>query len=695
MINNNEAQLHQNMKKSTSSLDKNMQIGDTSEDQKIEAFIPVVSGLQDVITDTGYKVPQIVVIGDQGSGKSSVLESVVKRDFLPRGIGMITRAPLILQLVNVPENDPRRKEGTNIIDGDWAVFKHKENQKYTDFDEVRKEIENRTIQIAGNAKCITSIPIKLRVYSHRVIDLSLVDLPGIIRMAVGGQPSDMVQQIEKLVYEYIRKQNSIILAVIAANADVATSEALKYAKEVDPEGNRTLAVLTKLDLMDIGTNANDMLTGKIIEVKLGIIGVKLRSQADILSHKSMEKCLMEEEMFLRRNYSLLASKNGVKFLEYKLHELSMNHIRDRLPQLKQNISSVIAEIKHDVGGARISIIFNSVFIQKLDAIDAKANLTEKEILTIIHNSTGAHSALLTPEIAFIKLVKRQIQNLEMPCLQCIEMVFEELYKIAETCYHKIIQKNPRYPKLCEKIFEVVSKLIRSRKEIMKKCVKDLVANELAHINTHHPDFWKQNGNPRANQSQIHTANGSHASSFIEMGEFSETNRTSGSNSILIPSTEKKVVNTLTDDDKRNLAIVEYLIPHYFAIVRTKLQDMVPKSIMRLLVNYVKDEIYNELVKEIILNKNLENLLAEGPAIQSRKKELKGMLYALEQAVMESAKLQDKPIEYTDGENESDDENEDDSQPNRMENGEAEVFHNYIQNGNFHPNMVHGQYMGNP
>uniref|UniRef100_A0A914D7F0 GED domain-containing protein n=1 Tax=Acrobeloides nanus TaxID=290746 RepID=A0A914D7F0_9BILA len=106
-----------------------------------------------------------------------------------------------------------------------------------------------------------------------------------------------------------------------------------------------------------------------------------------------------------------------------------------------------------------------------------------------------------------------------------------------------------------------------------------------------------------------------------------------------------------------------------------------------------DEIYNELVKEITLNKNVKKLLAEGPAIKGRKKELKGMLDTLEEAGMKLAKLQD--IEYIDGENESDDENEDDSQPNRMENGEAEVFHGYVQNGNFHPNMVHGQYMGNP
>lgn len=118
-----------------------------------------------------------------------------------------------------------------------------------------------------------------------MITLSLVDLPGLTKVPVGEQPPDIEHQIRTMVYEYIKNPNSIILAVSAANADLATSEALKIAREVDPDGNRTLGVLTKLDLMDRGTNAIEMLTGKVVDVKLGMIGVVNRSQQDIQDKK--------------------------------------------------------------------------------------------------------------------------------------------------------------------------------------------------------------------------------------------------------------------------------------------------------------------------------------------------------------------------------------------------------------------------
>lgn len=71
-------------------------------------------------------------------------------------------------------------------------------------------------------------------------------------MPIGDQPEDIENQIRNLIIKYIANPNSIILAVTAANTDMATSEAIKMAKEVDPDGRRTLAVVTKLDLMDAG-----------------------------------------------------------------------------------------------------------------------------------------------------------------------------------------------------------------------------------------------------------------------------------------------------------------------------------------------------------------------------------------------------------------------------------------------------------
>lgn len=85
-----------------------------------------------------------------------------------------------------------------------------------------------------------------------MVNLTLVDLPGITKVPVGDQPEDIEDKIHELIYSFISNPNSLILAVTPATTDLATSEALKLARDVDPEGRRTLAVITKLDLMDAG-----------------------------------------------------------------------------------------------------------------------------------------------------------------------------------------------------------------------------------------------------------------------------------------------------------------------------------------------------------------------------------------------------------------------------------------------------------
>jgi len=171
-----------------------------------------------------------------------------------------------------------------------------------------------------------------------VVNLTLVDLPGITKVPVGDQPEDIEAQIKDLVLKYIENPNSIILAVTAANTDMATSEALKLAKDVDPDGRRTLAVVTKLDLMDAGTDAIDILCGRVIPVKLGIIGVMNRSQKDIMDQKHIDEQMKDEAAFLQRKYPTLATRNGTPYLAKTLNRLLMHHIRDCLPDLKVSLN---------------------------------------------------------------------------------------------------------------------------------------------------------------------------------------------------------------------------------------------------------------------------------------------------------------------------------------------------------------------
>ena len=110
------------------------------------------------------------------------------RDFLPRGQGIVTRRPLVLQLIHTPvpspPSDPSSSETTlTPTHTEWGQFLHVD-KRFTDFNEIRKEIEQETFRVAGQNKGISKLPINLRIYSPNVLDLTLVDLPGLTKVGV-------------------------------------------------------------------------------------------------------------------------------------------------------------------------------------------------------------------------------------------------------------------------------------------------------------------------------------------------------------------------------------------------------------------------------------------------------------------------------------------------------------------------------
>ncbi|KAJ7493365.1 Dynamin central region-domain-containing protein [Mycena galericulata] len=496
-------------------------------------LIKLVNKLQDTFNNLGGELdmPQLVVVGSQSAGKSSVLETIVGRDFLPRGQGIVTRRPLVLQLIHTPESsDPSPSSPTFR---EWAQFLHID-KKFTDFGEIRKEIEQETFRVAGQNKGVSKLPISLRIYSPDVLDLTLVDLPGLTKIPVGDQPSDIERQIRNLVLDYISKPNSVILSVSPANVDLANSESLKLARQVDPQGRRTIGVLTKLDLMDAGTNALDILTGRVYPLKLGFIGVVNRSQQDINGEKSMEAALASETEFFNHHpaYRNIAHKNGTKYLAKSLNQVLMNHIRDKLPDMKARLNTLMGQAQQELnsfgdsdsfgdrsqqgalvlrlmtqfardfvssiegtkvdistkelsGGARIYYIFNDIFGHALDSIDSTQNLENQDIRTAIRNSTGPRPSLFVPEIAFDLLVKPQIKLLEAPSLRCVELVYEEMVKICHNCTSTELQ---RFPGLHAKLIEVVSELLRERLGPTSEYTQSLIAIQAAYINTNHPAF---------------------------------------------------------------------------------------------------------------------------------------------------------------------------------------------------------------
>ena len=216
---------------------------------------------------------------------------------------------------------------------------------------VRKEIEDETDRLTGRNKGISSVPINLRIFSPHVLNLTLIDLPGITKVPVGDQPVDIEMQIRNMIFEFIARDNCLILAVSPANADLANSDALKLAREVDPSGMRTIGVITKLDLMDDGTDAREILENRLLPLKRGYVGVVNRSQRDIDGRKDIKAALMAERQFFlsHPSYRHMADRMGTSFLQKTLNQQLTNHIKETLPALRNKLQSQLLSMEKEVG----------------------------------------------------------------------------------------------------------------------------------------------------------------------------------------------------------------------------------------------------------------------------------------------------------------------------------------------------------
>ncbi|KAK0614296.1 P-loop containing nucleoside triphosphate hydrolase protein [Immersiella caudata] len=222
-------------------------------------MIEIRNLLQKVGQSNTVTLPSIVVIGSQSSGKSSVLEAIVGHEFLPKGTNMITRRPIELTLVNDPEART-----------DYAEFPDLGLHRITDFSLVQKNLTELNMSVP-DSECVSDDPIHLVIHSPNVPDLSLIDLPGYIQVAGENQPRELKRKISELCDKYIRGPN-IILAISAADVDLANSTALQASRRVDPRGERTIGVITKMDLVDPEKGAT-ILADKQYPLRLGYVGV--------------------------------------------------------------------------------------------------------------------------------------------------------------------------------------------------------------------------------------------------------------------------------------------------------------------------------------------------------------------------------------------------------------------------------------
>uniref|UniRef100_A0A7N6ARN7 Interferon-induced GTP-binding protein Mx n=1 Tax=Anabas testudineus TaxID=64144 RepID=A0A7N6ARN7_ANATE len=685
----------------------------------MEELIPLVNQLQDAFSSIGQNasldLPQIAVVGGQSAGKSSVLENFVGKDFLPRGSGIVTRRPLVLQLINCPT--------------EYAEFLHCKGKKFTDFDEVRLEIEAETDRVTGHNKGISPVPINLRVYSPNVLNLTLVDLPGMTKVPVGDQPADIEHQIREMLMQFVTKENCLLLAVSPANSDLANSDALKIAKEVDPQG---------------------------------YIGVVNRSQKDIDGKKDITAALQAERKFFLSHpaYRHLADRMGTAYLQKVLNQQLTNHIRDTLPGLRSKLQSQLLSIEKEVeeyknfrpddpsrktkallqmvqqfavdfekriegsgdqvdtyelsGGAKINRIFHERFPFELVKLESDEKTLRKEISYAIKNIHGVRTGLFTPDMAFETIVKRQIAQIKEPCQKCVDMVIGELVNTVRQCTQKLAQ----YPMLREEMERIVTQHIRDRESRAKGQVILLIDIELSYVNTNHEDFIGfANAQQKSSQMNKKKAAGNQVirkgwltinnigimkggakeywfvltaetlswykddeekekkymlpvdnlklkdieKSFmsskhifalfntehrnvykdyrqLELASESQEEVDSWKASFLRAgvypeqSSGDGQIHSLDPQLERQVEIVRNLVDSYLAIIHRTVRDLIPKTIMHLMVNNTKDFIHSDLLAQLYSCGDQNTLMEESQEQAQHRDEMLRMYHALREGL---------------------------------------------------------------
>ncbi|NWX15494.1 MX protein, partial [Aegotheles bennettii] len=312
-------------------------------EEKIRPCIDLIDSLRALGIEKDLGLPAIAVIGDQSSGKSSVLEAL-SGVALPRGNGIVTRCPLELKLKRIPATQAWKGK----------IRYHNISSELQNASDVERAIREAQDVVAGIRGGISGELISLEICSPDVPDLTLIDLPGIARVAVGNQPKDIGEQIKRLLKKIICRQETLNLVVVPCNIDIATTEALKMAQEVDPSGERTLGILTKPDLVDKGTEETiiNIVQNQVIPLRKGYMIVKCRGQQDIHNNLALPAAIEQERKFFKthKHFRILmeGGKATIPRLAEKLTSELVNHIIKSLPALDSQISEVLQKTTQEL-----------------------------------------------------------------------------------------------------------------------------------------------------------------------------------------------------------------------------------------------------------------------------------------------------------------------------------------------------------
>ena len=614
--------------------------------KKLRKLINLIDQLRDCGVQEYIQLPRIASLGTQSSGKSSVLESIVGLDFLPRGDGVVTRRPLELRLNHISEGQP------------WAIFEERKGVKFTDFNKVRETIEALTDEVCKEDKNIVDKPIVLNVYSQTCPDLTLIDLPGITRVPVGKQPKNIEEITKKMATRYCEDKLTIILCVIAANSDIATSDGLKMAKELDVKGERTLGVLTKLDIMDKGTDARKALMNEEIHLNLGYVGVKNRSKQDLLDNIPMKDAFKKEKEFFTKHpvYKRMnPTYYGTDTLIQKLTKILFKVIRQHLPTIIKAINDNIKKCEEeladlgqpmpiddagklsllwsmlnefcamyknvlkgkydskrqtylkDEGGYKIKALFKTLLDEYTGNYKATGDYSDDDIDYALTIHEGDSIPGFPSVDAFYYLLRPKLEQLKEPIDEC----FSEVFSYLEMLAGKILDKSfARFPQATSDIGEIINQFLNDEKEKTKYIIDAIVDQEINYLFTNDFDYMQN------------------YTTFIPKNNHGMSNSgSSGNMNKNQPSQQQQQV------DMKKVFILEIRnrIEAYFKLIVRNLRDSIPKAIGNNIVRSIEETMQITLYNMLYKSREIVNVLNEPESVMIRRKELVNQIKVLREA----------------------------------------------------------------
>jgi len=642
--------------------------------ENLRQLITVIDELRDVGLQNYISLPRIAAIGTQSSGKSSAIETIVGLDFLPRGGGVVTRRPLELRLVHL--NSLEYTEETA-----WAVFDQKPDEKIKDFEKVRAIIARMTDEVAGANKGIVNEPIVMTIYGTSCPDLTVIDLPGITRVPIKG--SDQSEDIEKVTRDmtlrYVSDPRTIILAVLPANQDMSTSDALQIARQVDPKGQRTIGVVTKIDIMDQGSDAVKMLRGEDIPLRLGYVGVKMRSQAMIDAKQPIKDSFADEKEWFanHRIYGKLPpGMVGTVVLIEKLTHVLLKQIRRFLPDIKREISDKrqkvearMDELGHGVpledaerrqlmwtmitdysemfkntirgsydrklqryltsgssgvegGGSRIRSIMNDFLAEYMEH-SITSDMQDSDIERAVRMHEGDSLPGFPSPDTFEFLALPHLSKIISPSVECVNAVSGALDHMAARISQVVLR---RFPALANVALEMTTNIIQRERDATRHIVEQQVQCHTGYLFTNDNEYLSSHGSmenmvegpgrqEKAQQPEEPPVPGAFEKAGHQIKEGARGGYDKMSSMVKGP-TKKEARYSGTF-----VSEIRHRLDSYFDVMIRNVRDLIPKAIGFYLVRAVVDKIQFELLNSLNDDARITELLGEPPHIMEERKML--------------------------------------------------------------------------